>query len=1061
LGITLIDEDFSSAADTTPPPGWTQNTIFTNAAIDKWRFDNPGNRALNAPITNPAAIFDSDAYSGGPDVENVELVSPAFDASALTTVFLQWDQYFQSGFGGAIGVEVFNGTTWNIVYTESASSTPNPDKQIIDISSYVAGVSNAQVLFRWTGNYSWYWIVDNVVVGEPLFNEVALTSVYKSTDYYITPVTQIQPLTFGAEVTNYGLNTATNITVYIDADSSSFSDSISVDSIVSYNSYSFNTDSSFTPLPEIGSYTIDFWVTSDSVDEDSSNNVAQLSFEISDTVYSREDGSVSGTSGAGPGDYGTLGQVFEFYDTAVVSSVSFNINIVTPGDTGWVEIYNFTNKPDTIVASTAVINLDSGWHTLSITGGPLVLMPGTYFVAVNLHDNASISTTTFNFNTNTAWFKSPSLGINWTPTENLGFPATYHIRVNVHLFPLNAVIVDSADLSCNGLCEGWATAAITGGLQPYSLAWDDTSMQTTDTAKNLCAGSYTLTVIDAVNDTFFVPVTINEPSPLTAVMDSSSETSGGKNDGVASVLASGGTPPYFYLWNPGGATTDSIINLAPGTYSVIVTDANGCTLSDSTTIDAGPYAFDITINSSNVSCISSCDGWAAVSNANGVPPYSIQWNDPDMQTTDTAMNLCPGSYTVTVIDQASDTVYGSVTINEPAALIIDSVASVNANCGVSNGTLTVYTNDTSGTLMFSIDTGASYQASNFFDPLPAGFYWIMIIDSIGCESSAYGSINNSGAPIISVASSSDLSCNGDSSGSISITASGGSSPYEFSIDGINFGPDSVFSGLSAGIYPIIIEGTDTCISAISHTLTEPDLLTIGFRSADLNCYGDSSGYAVSIASGGTPDYSYNWAPGGAAIDSIAGLTPGTYVVILTDSNGCITTDSLMLSEPTVLTAALDSTNETSSGANDGTASVFASGGTQPYSYLWNPGGATIDSVINLAPRLYTVTVTDSNGCTYTDSTTVGASPAAIGNSIKAANKIHLYPNPTNGTINIELPQIEVINISVCNVLGECVREIGNISELAIINMDDMPGGTYFVSIQTSDEVFVKKIFLDR
>lgn len=160
---SLISEDFSTATGTTPPTGWTNNQI-SGAAGELWAFNNPGGQTLNAPITSPAAIFDSDFYGNNAPAEDCALESPTFDASAYTVITLSWDQYFQAGFGGAVSVEVFNGTTWTSVFSASASSTPNPDSQSLDITTEAGGSAVAQVRFHWTGNWSWWWIVDNVNV---------------------------------------------------------------------------------------------------------------------------------------------------------------------------------------------------------------------------------------------------------------------------------------------------------------------------------------------------------------------------------------------------------------------------------------------------------------------------------------------------------------------------------------------------------------------------------------------------------------------------------------------------------------------------------------------------------------------------------------------------------------------------------------------------------------------------------------------------------------------------------------------------------------------------------
>ncbi len=162
----FINENFATGSGATPPAGWSQNIIAGTIGTDTWRFNNPGGRALNAPISNPAAIFDSDWYSSGGGSENVALESPSVSTSGFTTVRLKWDQYFQGGFGGGANVEVFNGSAWVSVYS-TTTTTANPNAQDIDVSAHVANIANARVRFRWTGNWSWYWIVDNVQLYNP------------------------------------------------------------------------------------------------------------------------------------------------------------------------------------------------------------------------------------------------------------------------------------------------------------------------------------------------------------------------------------------------------------------------------------------------------------------------------------------------------------------------------------------------------------------------------------------------------------------------------------------------------------------------------------------------------------------------------------------------------------------------------------------------------------------------------------------------------------------------------------------------------------------------------
>lgn len=163
---TFISENFSGGSGATPPTGWTNNTI-TGQSYDNWRFNNPGSRTTASPIAGQFAIFDSDDYSSGGGSENVALESPSFNTTGSSVVILEFDQQFRHGFGGSAYVEVWNGSSWTSVYSITGGSGYTTNSQSIDISSVAANKAGVQVRFRWTGNYSWWWIVDNVVVYAP------------------------------------------------------------------------------------------------------------------------------------------------------------------------------------------------------------------------------------------------------------------------------------------------------------------------------------------------------------------------------------------------------------------------------------------------------------------------------------------------------------------------------------------------------------------------------------------------------------------------------------------------------------------------------------------------------------------------------------------------------------------------------------------------------------------------------------------------------------------------------------------------------------------------------
>ncbi len=162
--IVYIDEDFSGAVGTTPPTGWTQNIIIGEQGVDLWHFDNPGGVSINFPMTSPTAIFDSYHLSNNNLSENVALESPGFSIEEGAGVMLEFDHYFASGLGGEIFIEVWNGSAWITEYNSVTTTIGNPKHEIIDISAEASSVTNSKVRFRWIGNFSYYWIIDNVKV---------------------------------------------------------------------------------------------------------------------------------------------------------------------------------------------------------------------------------------------------------------------------------------------------------------------------------------------------------------------------------------------------------------------------------------------------------------------------------------------------------------------------------------------------------------------------------------------------------------------------------------------------------------------------------------------------------------------------------------------------------------------------------------------------------------------------------------------------------------------------------------------------------------------------------
>jgi hypothetical protein len=225
---------------------------------------------------------------------------------------------------------------------------------------------------------------------------------------------------------------------------------------------------------------------------------------------------------------------------------------------------------------------------------------------------------------------------------------------------------------------------------------------------------------------------------------------------------------------------------------------------------------------------------------------------------------------------------------------------------------------------------------------------------------------------------SDVSCNGGSNGSATVTVSGGTSPYTYSW-APSGGTSATATGLAAGTYTVTITDAKSCTTTKTVTITQPAtaLSAIIGSSTNIACNGSSTGSATVTASGGSSPYTYSWAPSGGTGATATGLASGTYTVSVTDSKSCATTQTVTITEPAAITAIMGTpTNVSCKGGSNGSATVTASGGTGTLTYSWAPSGGTSASATGLAAGNYTVTITDANACTKTQTVSI-TEPAAL------------------------------------------------------------------------------------
>ena len=278
---------------------------------------------------------------------------------------------------------------------------------------------------------------------------------------------------------------------------------------------------------------------------------------------------------------------------------------------------------------------------------------------------------------------------------------------------------------------------------------------------------------------------------------------------------------------------------------------------------------------------------------------------------------------------------------------------------------------------------ASFPGGNI-TPVPSspGTYQVLVSTDFSTGTNWSITVNVTGTPPpcnlgAAISSQTNVTCNGDSTGSATVTASNGTAPYAYSwsngssTSNTNSTTNTI-TNLSAGNYTVTITDANSCTDTASVTITEPPVLTVSASvNNNVSCNGGSDGSVTASASGGSGGYSYSWSPSGGSNATATGLSAGTYTVTATDSNGCSNIFSVTITQPPVLTASIaSSTNASCVGATDGSATASVSGGTAGYSYSWSPSGGTNATATGLGAGNYTVTITDTNGCTDTANVTI-------------------------------------------------------------------------------------------
>ena len=606
----------------------------------------------------------------------------------------------------------------------------------------------------------------------------------------------------------------------------------------------------------------------------------------------------------------------------------------------------------------------------------------------------------------------------------------------------------SNDISCYGNCDGFIGAIVSGGASPYSYMWNNDSTLTNDTIINLCEGNYFVNITDnngcLISDTSH----IIEPDSIIFSIDSVADVSiYGGNDGLIISSATGGYGSFIFSWQgPNGyfSNSSSPTSLYSGTYNATIADSAGCILTDSVFIDQPPSLTSNLDTIINTLCFSSCDGSIHITPDGGDSIYFYYWTGPNgfISFSEDLDSLCAGTYTLFLSD-TTDTLSYTYEVHEPSQLEITMTADT-ITCFGGSAIISAY--PFGGTNPYSILWEDSSTTTSTI--VQAGLYNVQVVDDNGCTK--IDSIIISQPDSISLSANViDISCNGLSDGSVSISVdNGGTNPFYYSDNNlVSFQASNIFDNLGPGSITISVIDQNSCTNQITAIINEPSLITGSVSTTDASCYDACDGTATATVVGGTAPYSQSYLG-----NNPSSLCAGLYNLIITDNNGCQSTVSFTIGEPNPVTVNV---------WQDG-GTLMAESGFISYQWLDENGnlisGANSSTFTPLSSGNYFVQVTDSNGCSGTSVAIYFEGTTSVDDIL---NSIILYPNPTSGEIFIstseQAEKVSILNLSGLNMLEISLDDIS--SRKIKLDLHDYSKGIYFVKISYQDRHIIRRFVL--
>ena len=584
---------------------------------------------------------------------------------------------------------------------------------------------------------------------------------------------------------------------------------------------------------------------------------------------------------------------------------------------------------------------------------------------------------------------------NYTITVTDAAGCEYTEIITVGTLPAIVITLNTSDSEFCGQVNGNIDINVTGGSGSYGFSWDNGAG--TEDLTNIAGGTYIVTVTDANGcqsvESFSI---INDVSNCSAycfltVAAATIDENCGDGTGAIDITVTQATQPYIVSWNT-GQTVEDISGLSAGTYTITVTDANQCVEVLNVVIGNNTGTLSIPSNQlSNENC-GNADGSIDITVAGGTLPYTFSWDNG--ATTEDITNLAAGDYEITITDGNGCTFVTTYNIINNTGNLAASVGITNESCGNGAGAINLTVTGNAGTLSYVWSNGATTQD---ISGLSAGLYYCTITDANGCilVTSSYNLINESSTLLLTNTVITNENCN-NGLGDIDITITGGTAPITYLWSTGATTED--ITGLSAGTYSCTITDANGCEiqTGTLNLFNTPGTLNITTDFVTDEICGNGAGAIFVTTTGGAAPITYSWSNASTSED-ISGLIAGTYTLTATDANGCIFVHNENVSNTTG-TLQIDNAVVSDETCNDGAGAIdlFISGGSLPYTFVWDNGAITED-ISSLSAGMYNITVTDANGCQVNGNYTINNNTGTL-----AVTSIGTAENCSNGAGAIDI-----------------------------------------------------------